>query len=319
MSQAAYAYKTDRLLSEFAEAVLDGLSEEPKRIPCRFLYDARGSELFEKITELEEYYPTRTEIKLLEQYAHEIAAIAGPGIALIEFGSGSSRKTRLLIDALENLAAYVPIDISDAALSDAEERLNGRYPRLAVLPVHADFNQPMDLPDQIARAPRLGFFPGSTIGNFSKNEACSFLIQAGKLLGSGSGLVIGADLKKDPSILVPAYDDAKGVTAEFNLNLLARINRELDGTFDLSTFAHKPFYNEEAGRIETYLESLEDQTISILDEEFVFNKGERIHTENSHKYSVEEFHELAVTAGWTPKHTWVDEDNLFSVHHLTQA
>ena len=316
MSQQAQALQTERILDDFAEAVIDGLSVFPRQIPCCYLYDARGSELFEEITQLEEYYPTRTEIGLLENHAAEIAGLAGAGVALIEFGSGSSRKTRLLIDALQSLRAYVPIDISDSALTDAEQRLNSCYPRLAVLPVHADFNQPMDLPDQIRGARRIGFFPGSTIGNFSRTEAESFLARAAKLLGPGSALVIGVDLKKDPKILIPAYNDAKGVTAAFTRNLLARINRELDGTLDLDGFAHRPVYNESAGRVEIYLESLTYQQASILDTTFCFSEGERIHVENSHKYTVDGFREIAKDAGWTAAQCWVDSRDYFSIHFL---
>lgn len=316
MSQQAQALQTGRILDDFAEAVIDGLSDFPRQIPCCYLYDARGSELFEEITRLEEYYPTRTEIELLESHAAEIAELAGAGVVLIEFGSGSSRKTRLLIDALQSLRAYVPIDISDSALSDAERRLNSCYPRLAVLPVHADFNQPMDLPDQIRGARRVGFFPGSTIGNFSRTEAESFLARAAKLLGPGSALVIGVDLKKDPKILIPAYNDAKGVTAAFTRNLLARINRELDGTLDLDGFAHRPVYNESAGRVEIYLESLTCQQASILDTTFCFSEGERIHVENSHKYTVDGFQEIAKDAGWTAAQCWVDSRDYFSIHFL---
>lgn len=318
MTQQAKAPQTERILDDFSQAVISGLSMDPKQIPCRFLYDARGSELFEDITRLEEYYPTRTEIGLLERYAPEIAELAGQGVALIEYGSGSSLKSRLLIDALQSPRAYVPIDISDAALSEAEQRLNGHYPRLAVLPVHADFNQPMELPDQIRGARRVGFFPGSTIGNHSRAEAIEFFARAAKLLGPDGALVIGVDLKKDPKILIPAYNDAKGVTAAFSLNLLERINRELSGTLDLAAFAHRPVYNELKGRIEIYLESLKDQEAQILDRTFSFAQGERVHVENSHKYTIEGFRELASESGWVMAQYWVDEQDYFSIHFLTR-
>ncbi len=319
MSPQSQALQTERILDDFAGAVIGGLSSRPKEIPCRYLYDARGSELFEKITELDEYYPTRTEIALLERHAPEMAELAGPGVALIEFGSGSSRKSRHLIDALRSLRAYVPIDISDAALSEAEQRLNGRYPRLAVLPVHADFNQPMDLPEQIRGARRVGFFPGSTIGNYSEKEAVEFLVGAGKLLGPDGALIIGVDLKKDREVLIPAYNDKKGVTAAFSLNLLERVNRELCGTLDLNAFVHRPVYNEELGRIEIYLESLTDQEARILDRVFHFSKGERIHIENSQKYTIEGFRDLASQAGWAAARYWVDIQDYFSIHFLTRG
>lgn len=317
MPQSAVAVKSGQNRDEFAQAVLDGFSQKEKSIPCRFLYDAKGSELFEKITETEEYYVTRTEIALLQRHAGEIAGLAGPGAALIEFGSGSSRKTHILIEQMKELAAYVPIDISDAALSEAEVRLNGHYPRLVVLPVHADFNEQVDLPHEVERNPRLGFFPGSTIGNFTHDEARDFLARAARLLGPGSNLVIGVDLKKDPAILLPAYNDAKGVTSDFSLNLLDRINRELDGNLNVSDFAHVAIWNESESRIEIFIESRKDQNVTILDETRSFAKGERIHTEYSHKFTKEGFRTLARDAGWTPQEIWVDANDLFSIHFLT--
>lgn len=316
MSKTACARQAEQIQDDFADAVLEGLGQCPKAIPCSYLYDDKGSELFEQITGLEEYYPTRTEIALLEAHVGEIADLAGPGASLIEFGSGSSRKTQILIEGLDDLAAYVPIDISDGALAEAEEKLNSRYPRLRVVPLHADFNQPMDLPQAASKTARLGFFPGSTIGNFTKDTARAFLARAAKLLGRGSGLVIGVDLKKDRGILEAAYNDAKGVTAAFNLNLLERINRELGGDFDLAGFAHRAIYNAEAGRIEIYIESLKAQSVNVLGRRFHFAEGERIHTENSHKYSVEDFQTLASEAGWQPRQHWMDEAKLFSVHYL---
>ncbi|MGI9382317.1 MAG: L-histidine N(alpha)-methyltransferase [Methyloligellaceae bacterium] len=316
MAGSAVLEKADSLLGEFAEVVLDGLSQDEKAIPCRFFYDARGSDLFEEITQLQEYYPTRTEIGLLERHAPDIARRAGSGCALVEFGSGSSRKTGKLIDHLEDLAAYVPIDIAHEALTDATERLAARNPELAILPVHADFNQDVRLPSEVRQAPKLGFFPGSTIGNLSHAEAAEFLGVAGGLLGSGSAFVVGVDLKKDVTTLIRAYDDAGGVTADFNLNLLRRINRELDGDFDVSRFAHEVIYNADAGRIEMYIVSLADQEASVLGENVAFSEGERIHTENSHKYAVDEFQDLARESGWRPSEVWTDAQDLFSLHYL---
>ena len=304
---------------EFATEVLGGLSRQPRSIPCRFLYDARGSELFEQITELDEYYPTRTEIGLLKRHAGDIAALAGPGAAIVEFGSGSSRKTEILIAALPDLAAYVAIDISPAALAEAADRLRARFRGLNVMTVTGNFNVPLDLPGSITGARKLGFFPGSTIGNLDKDEAVAFLQNAAQLLGRDSALLMGVDLKKSESILIPAYNDREGVTAAFNLNLLTRINRELDGSFDPDKFAHEAVYNPDAGRMEIYITSREDQDVTVLGKSFAFARGERIHTENSHKYAVSEITSMAEAAGWAHARAWVDDDELFSLNLLTRA
>jgi len=309
----------DAMQDDFATEVLNGLSRRPRAIPCRFLYDARGSELFERITELEDYYPTRTEIGLLERHAPDIAELAGAGVAIVEFGSGSSRKTEILIAALPALAAYVAIDISAAALSEAATRLRARFPDLEVVTVTGDFNDAMDLPASLAATRKLGFFPGSTIGNLGNEEAISFLSNARERLGPDGALLLGVDLKKPESILVPAYDDSEGVTAAFNLNLLTRINRELGGSFDLTKFAHEAIYNAEAGRVEIYITSREDQEVTVLGQSFAFAPGERIHTENSHKYAIEDITAMAEAAGWTHARAWVDDDNLFSLNMLTQG
>ncbi len=319
MSTASHEIETQLDEDGFAEAVLDGLADARKNIPCRYLYDARGSELFEEITRLDEYYPTRTEIGLLKEHGPEIAERAGAGCAVVEFGSGSSRKTHILLEALADASAYVPIDIDDAALNEAALRLRADFPRLALYPVHADFSEDIRLPEEIEKAPKLGFFPGSTIGNFDLDGAVDFLSDAGELLGPGSALLIGADLQKDSDILIPAYDDARGVTAEFTLNLLHRINRELDGTFDVSRFAHKAVYNEDIGRIEIYIESLGDQEVVVLGRTFFLKKGECIHVENSHKFTAPQFKALAEQAGWATEQVWIDENNLFSMHYLTRG
>lgn len=301
---------------DFAEAVLRGLSRRPRAIPCRFFYDARGSELFEEITKLPEYYPTRVETALLEAYGAEIAELAGSGRVLIEFGSGSSRKTNLLLSALGRVPAYVPIDIAGESLKEAAEWLSGQHLGLTIQPLIADFTTTRTLPSVAAGKPRLGFFSGSTIGNLTHEEARAFLANAARLLGPGSAFLVGVDLKKSEHILVPAYSDARGVTAAFNLNLLARINRELGGSFDLSRFAHDAVWNEAAGRMEMYLVSLAEQIVRVAGRAFSFASGERIHTENSHKYSVEEFQALARAGGWHPVKAWTDPDALFSLHLL---
>lgn len=317
MTRAAAA--NEPVLCDFADAVLTGLSSSPKSIPSRFFYDAAGSDLFEQITRLVEYYPTNAEITLLRDHGSEMADLAGPGVALVEFGSGSSRKTDLLIEALNDLACYVPIDISDAALAGAATRLRGRFPDLRVLPVHGDFSANLRLP-KAARTPRkLGFFPGSTIGNLARAEARLFLAGCRALLGANGAFLVGVDLKKDTGILLPAYNDAQGITAAFNLNLLARINRELGGSFDPDGFAHEAIYNDAEGRIEMHLRSLGKCRVRVLGESFDFAEGETIHTENSHKYSVEEFQALARSAGWRPVRAWTGTEGLFSLHFLVPA
>jgi len=305
-------------ITEFAEAVLNGLATRPRSIPSRFLYDAVGSALFEDITRLQEYYPTRTETALLEAHGAEIAQLSGDVRVLVEFGSGSSRKTSLLIDALADLDTYVPIDVSEAFLVEAAKRLMAQYDGLTVKPLVGDFTRAHTL----AGAPhgdRLGFFSGSTIGNLTHEEANDFLENAAQLLGPDGAFLVGVDLKKSLDVLIPAYDDGGGVTSSFSLNLLTRINRELDGDFDTTRFAHVALYNADKGRIEIYLESLTNQDVQVLGQTFSFAKGERIHTENSHKYSVPEFQTLAEGAGWTPVKAWTDDDQLFSLHLLRRA
>ena len=301
--------------AEFAEAVLNGLAKRPRSIPSRFLYDSVGSALFEEITRLEEYYPTRTETALLETYGAEIAQLAGDVRVLVEFGSGSGRKTSCLIDALPDLDTYIPIDVSETFLVEAAKRLKDRHSELTIKPLVGDFTRARVLVGA-PRGQKLGFFSGSTIGNLTHEEADAFLKTAAQLLGPGSAFLIGVDLKKSLDILIPAYDDAEGVTASFSLNLLARINRELDGDFDTTRFAHLALYNADNGRIEIYLESLVDQTVRVRGRNFAFKKGEHIHTENSHKYSVPEFQRLAKRAGWDRLNVWTDKDQLFSLHLL---
>ena len=301
---------------EFTPAVLHGLSRPQKTLPCRFFYDARGSELFEEITRLPEYYQTRTEAAILAAHASEMAENVPEGGVLVEFGSGSSRKTETLLQHLQQLRAYIMIDVSRSALEDARDRLAKRFPALDVRPIVADFSDPVALPADLADSHRTGFFPGSTIGNLNPVEGQRLLRVFRGVLSPGSRLIVGVDLKKDLSVLLPAYNDAAGVTAAFNLNLLARINREIGPAFDLDAFRHEAIYNARDGRIEMHLVSVKDQTVSIEDRRFHFRQGETIHTENSYKYTVRQFQDLARAADWLPSRVWTDVDALFSVHEL---
>ena len=320
MQDAAFAFY-DLAPSEenFREQVVAGLSRDPKMLPCKFFYDARGSELFEDICLVPEYYLTRTEIAILEEYAGDIAERVGVHSRLVELGSGSSIKVRILLRALNAPAAYVPVDISREHLREAAAQLASDFPEVPVIAVCADYTRPFPLPPLPGPdGKRVGFFPGSTIGNFEPDGVVRFLRHCGELLGRGGEMLVGVDLKKDPAILNAAYNDRAGANAAFNLNLLGRINRELGGAIDVERFAHLAFYNAEAGRMELYLTSLADQTVTIAGHRFEFAKGERIHTENSYKYAVGEFQSLAARAGFAPVHTWTDRDDLFSVHYLRQ-
>jgi dimethylhistidine N-methyltransferase len=300
----------------FRDAVLEGLGRSRKAIPCRFLYDARGSALFDEICRVPEYYPTRTELRILEDRAGEIAGLVGPSCQLIEFGSGSSIKVRTLLAALEAPNAYVPVDISRDHLRRAADDLAADFPGLDVIAICADYHRPFRLPSRPARGRRFGFFPGSTIGNFEPDEAIDFLAMCAGLLGDGGAMVVGIDLKKDAAILDAAYDDAAGVTAQFSLNLLARANRELAADFDIARFAHDAHYEEAAGRVEIYIRSLVQQKVTVAGRRFHLGEGERIHTEYSYKYTIAEFRDLARAAGFRPKASWTDAEDLFSVHYL---
>ncbi|MBI4183161.1 MAG: L-histidine N(alpha)-methyltransferase [Proteobacteria bacterium] len=305
-----------RARAEFRADVLAGLARPAKAIPAKYFYDTEGSRLFEEICRIEEYYLTRTEIAILGAHAGEIAGLIGPGARLIEFGSGASVKVRLLLDALAKPRAYVPVDISREHLFESARALAGDYPDLDVVPVVADFTRPLALPAGAAAGRPVAFFPGSTIGNFTPGEAATFMRNVARLVGPGGGFLVGVDLKKDKRTLLAAYDDAKGVTAAFNRNLLARINRELGATFDLSAFSHSASYNAEQGRIEMYLVSRKPQAVRIAGRSFRFLQGEAIHTENSYKYEAAEFRALAEGAGFAPRATWTDPGRLFSVHYL---
>lgn len=308
-------------ISDFRTEALAGLRRTPRFLPCKFFYDETGSRLFERITALPEYYLTRTEEAILTDRADDIAALAGPGCQVVEYGSGAIRKARILIDALDRPAGYVAVDISRDHLIDAAESLARDYRDLEVHAVCTDYTTDFAVPEPTDRiaARRLGFFPGSTIGNFEPDAATEFLAAAARTLGRNGAMVIGTDLQKDREILEAAYDDAAGVTAAFNLHLLERINQELDGDFDLSRFKHVAVYNRTAARIEMHIESLADQNVEVAGEVFAFAKGERIHTENSHKYTVEGFRTLAASGGFNIKQTWTDEDGLFALHYLAVA
>lgn len=305
--------------SKFLRDVLSGLSQPQKTIPPQYFYDNEGSALFERICDAPEYYLTRTELSILRDAAPAIAARAGPNIALVEFGSGSSTKARILLDALKAPAAYVAIDISGDHMRAAANELRTDYPGLDVVSVEADFLDEVRLPREVRGNRLLGFFPGSTIGNLSHRQAEEFMRRLGGKFAPGSGLLIGVDMKKHGAVLDAAYNDAAGVTAAFNLNLLVRINRELGGNFDLRRFRHNAFYNAPLGRIEMHLESTRPQSVQIAGLMFVFCEGETIHTENSYKYSVSEFQSLAVRSGWSPVDCFVGDRAMFSIHYLMRC
>jgi len=306
------------LADSFREDVVAGLSLPQKALPPKYFYDARGSRLFEQICRLKEYYPTRCELALTRAHLASIARFAGRRCVLIEYGSGESRKSRLLIEALRP-AAYVPVDISAAALGGAAARLRRRFPWLDLCPVHGDFSRPLEIPVAAGRGRRVVYFPGSTIGNLTPEEARAFLRMTRTQLGKRGAMLVGVDLKKDANVLHAAYNDAQGITAAFNLNLLARINRELGGDFDLRRFRHYAFYNAALGRIEMHLVALARQTVRIGRLRFGFATGESIHTENSYKYSVEEFRALAGHAGFSGKRIWLDRQGKFALHGLAAS
>ncbi|MDB5433420.1 MAG: egtD [Caulobacter sp.] len=305
--------------STLREDVLKGLGASPKTLPSKHLYDEEGSRLFEAITDLPEYYPTRTEITLLRMAAPEIAAFISPRAALVEFGSGASTKTRLVLDAAPQVRVYVPIDISEEALDAAAAAIREDYPQVIVAPLADDFTTALELPVEAWGRPRTGFFPGSTIGNFGPADAVDFLSTARGLLGPGAQFVVGADIVKDEAVLVAAYDDAQGVTAAFNKNLLVRINRELGADFDLDGFEHRAVWNAAESRMEMHLVSLKAQSASVAGRTFRFAEGETIHTENSYKFTEEGFAELAAQAGWRVLRKWISPEPKFGVFLLGAA
>ena len=300
----------------FLADVLEGLGRGPKALPCKYFYDARGSALFDRICTLPEYYPTRTELGILRRHAAAMAAAIGPRALLVEYGSGSSTKTRLLLDRLAEPAAYVPVDISRDHLLASAEALAAHYPNLRVIPVCADFTAPFALPEVPGAARVVGYFPGSTIGNFGPAEARKFLADVAEQCGPGGALLIGVDLQKPRAVLEAAYDDARGVTAEFNRNLLRRANRELGADVDLAAFDHRAFWNAAQGRVEMHLVSRRDQVVHVAERAIPFAKGETIHTENSHKYELGGFAALAAAAGFDVERVWTDDAGLFSVQLL---
>jgi dimethylhistidine N-methyltransferase len=305
-------------LDEFRSAVIAGLSQPQKTLPCKFFYDREGSRLFDEICEQPEYYPTRTECLILERYAGDIARLLGPRVRLVEFGSGAGIKIRLLLGALVQPAAYVPVDISRQQLLAAASDLAADFPNLRIAPVCADYTKPFALPAIRGRLSRktAGFFPGSTIGNFAPGEAIAFLALTRRLLGQSSLMIVGVDVPKDERLLHAAYNDGAGITAAFNLNLLHRINRELVGNFDVANFIHHARWDDALSRVEMHLVSTCAQAVNIAGHSFAFAAGETIHTENSHKYSLDRFRALARDAGYMSLEAWTDEQSLFSVHVL---
>jgi dimethylhistidine N-methyltransferase len=315
---AAKAHRFDERTSAFARDVIENLSQHPKRLSPKYFYDAAGSELFEQITRLPEYYPTRTELAILRDRSGEIAATIPKHAALVEFGAGATTKIRLLLNACA-FGAYVPVDISGDFLETQAAALRQDFPALDVYPVTADFTAPFTLPEPIVAMPKVGFFPGSTLGNFEPHEACGFLRSARDILGQNAQMVIGIDLEKDERVLHEAYNDSAGVTARFNLNVLHRINRELGGNFDTGAFVHRAIYNRERHRIEMHLISRKAQSVHVLGRSFSFRTGESIHTENSYKYSMDRFTALARGSGWKPSQSWTDAAGMFAVYALVAA
>jgi dimethylhistidine N-methyltransferase len=312
------ANEVEPTVSGEAAEILEGLNLQQKHISPKYFYDERGSELFEQITELAEYYPTRTEQAIMETHLREMAQLIGPRASVIEFGSGASVKVRLLLDNLQQPAAYVPVDISGDFLRSVAEQLARDYPHIEILPIYADFTQPFDLPQpKIMPLKNVVYFPGSTIGNFTTPEARSLLRVMRQEARRGGALLIGVDLKKDRKVIEAAYNDAAGVTAEFNLNVLRRLNNELGADFDLEKFRHQAVYDDINGRIEMRLISTTTQQVHLEGETVRFAAGEYIITEYSHKYSLEEFARMAGEAGFERQRVWLDEDALFSVQYFT--
>jgi dimethylhistidine N-methyltransferase len=306
--------------SDLLSDVIAGLTSDPRTLPCKYFYDERGAALFQKICELPEYYITRSEIDILDRHRAEIASQLGSNTELIGLGTGAGTKTRILIEALKQPAVYVPIDISEKQLRKSTARFQKIFPNLEILPVCADYLQPVVLPSPRHKAARnVVYFPGSTIGNFEPNEALEFLRRISNVSGRGGGLLIGVDLQKVQNVIEAAYNDKDGVTAQFNLNLLAHINRELGANFDLSQWEHDAIYNSEAGRIEMYLISATDQTVRIQDRQFHFRAGEKILTEHSYKHTPEGFIDLAGQAGFDFVKLWTDEARLFGVFYFVTA
>ncbi|WP_444995267.1 L-histidine N(alpha)-methyltransferase [Aliikangiella sp. IMCC44359] len=301
----------------FIDDVIEGLSKKPKTLPCKYFYDETGSKLFEDICDVQEYYITRTEIKLLEKIKFELSDMIGKKAVIIEPGAGAGRKIQNLLETLDSPSTYVPIDISADFLFYSAEKIKHKFPDVNIMPIQGDFTESIRWQGNQEQRNRVVFFPGSTIGNFTPQQAESFLKNQVKLVGSQGALLIGVDLVKSNERLEAAYNDKQGVTAQFNKNLLTRINTELGGNFDLQQFSHHAFFNEEKSRIEMHLKSDKQQSIKINQQIFKFEEGENIHTENSYKYSINSFIQLAKKAGLKSQKYWVDESNLFSIHFLT--
>ena len=312
-SALAKEHPFDEQTLAFAGDVIGDLSQHPKRLSPKYFYDAAGSELFEQITLLPEYYPTRTELTILRDRGSAISAIIPKSAALVEFGAGATTKVRLLLQQCD-FGAYVPVDISGDFLKAQADALRKDFPDLDVYPVTADFTAPFALPDPVVAMPKVGFFPGSTLGNFEPHEACSFLRSARDILGERAQMVIGVDLEKDVRVLYEAYNDKAGVTARFNLNVLHRINRELGGNFDLSAFTHRAIYNRDRHRIEMHLISRRTQTVRVLGRSFSFRAGESIHTESSYKYTAEMIEIILMESGFKLEQSWQDRKKWFGVH-----
>jgi dimethylhistidine N-methyltransferase len=304
---------------EVRAAVLDGLTGARKTLPCKLLYDERGSQWFERICDLDEYYPTRTELSIMRDHVHAMAEAIGPDAAVIEYGSGSSTKSRLLLEHLHAPAAYIPIEISRQILLESCRALRRAFAPLRVVPVCADYTKALRLPDlDVEPRRRVVYFPGSTIGNFHPHEAQAFLARSGRLVGDGGGMLLGVDLIKDRPTLEAAYDDREGVTAAFNLNLLHRINRELGAAIDVDRFEHRAVFNPEYHRVEMHLVSKVAQKLEIAGATIDFDAGESIHTECSYKYTLAEFATLAAGAGWAVRQVWTDAQEKFSVQWLAR-
>jgi dimethylhistidine N-methyltransferase len=313
----ARATQQQAMPADELDEIIDGLSQSEKMISPKYFYDERGSRLFDQITRLPEYYPTETELGIMRAHVDEIASLVGKDASLIEFGSGSSLKTRVLLEHMDDLAAYVPVDISEDHLLDSALQIRAEFPWLEVLPVVADFTQAFQLPSPAIMPVRnVVYFPGSTIGNFTHGAAHELLRVMYQEAGEGGALLIGVDLQKDPDIIRRAYNDSAGVTAKFNLNMLRHLNREFDTDFDLDTFEHSAEYNEEEGRVEIRLVSDQDQEVSVGDTSFTISKDEAILTEYSHKYTLDGFAAMAGEAGFRVTRVWTDEEQLFSVQYL---
>lgn len=297
------------------EEVVAGLSQDQKTLPSKFFYDEQGSKLFDEITELEEYYPTRTERRILEDNVDEIAEYLGKEVVLVEPGSGSSSKTRILLENMDNICCYIPMDISGDYLYKVAEQLRNEFPQITILPLSADYTKPFTLPEESPDARKVVFYPGSTIGNFKKEKVEQFLKAIHDILGEDGAFIIGVDLKKDISALEAAYNDSKGITAAFNKNILTHINREIGTSFNANMFSHKAIWNEEKGRVEMHLFVEEDHSVKVGETVIEFEKGESIHTENSHKYTLDGFSSMIAT-WFEVKKVWTDEENYFSVQYL---